>query len=341
MTRPQAGARLAAVALAAALPALAGTAARAAPPADPTSIWTIQDENSSISSASLTDRYYVNGLRIGWTSPTDSLPSFLSDFDRLIWGDGRQRISLGVGQQIFTPRDTTSVPPPRNDRPYAGYLAITGTMLSDTDHARSLLAVSLGLVGPESGAEDLQNGFHDVIGQKHALGWKYQLQDEPTIEILAERTWRYNLARFGSPVGGLEVDALPEITGAVGNVRVYAQTGFSIRLGQGLDSDYGVPRFAPGLNGADAYTQTRPFAWYVFAGADGQLVGKDITLNGNSFRDSYSVVPKPFVGEMQVGLAILFSGVRLTYTQVFQTEEFQHQKGGLHQFGSFALSAHF
>ena len=42
----------------------AGTA-RAAPPADPSSIWTLQDENASISTANLTDRYYVNGLRLG------------------------------------------------------------------------------------------------------------------------------------------------------------------------------------------------------------------------------------------------------------------------------------
>jgi hypothetical protein len=34
---------------------------------DPVSIWTLQDENASISSAKLTDRYYVNGLRLGWT----------------------------------------------------------------------------------------------------------------------------------------------------------------------------------------------------------------------------------------------------------------------------------
>jgi hypothetical protein len=38
---------------------------------------------------------------------------------------------------------------------------------------------------------------------------------------------------------------------------------------------------------------------------------------------------------------MIFYGARLTYTQVFQTQEFQHQKGGLHQFGSFALSVRF
>jgi len=49
----------------------------------------------------------------------------------------------------------------------------------------------------------------------------------------------------------------------------------------------------------------------------------------------------PFVGEMQLGFAMMFHGVRLTYTHVLQTQEFQHQKGGLHQFGSLALSVRF
>jgi hypothetical protein len=49
----------------------------------------------------------------------------------------------------------------------------------------------------------------------------------------------------------------------------------------------------------------------------------------------------PLVGEIEAGLAMIFYGARLTYTQVFQTQEFQHQKGGLHQFGSFALSVRF
>jgi hypothetical protein len=34
-------------------------------------------------------------------------------------------------------------------------------------------------------------------------------------------------------------------------------------------------------------------------------------------------------------------GTRLTYTQVVQTQQAQHQKGGLHQLGSLALSVRF
>jgi hypothetical protein len=40
-----------------------------------------------------------------------------------------------------------------------------------------------------------------------------------------------------------------------------------------------------GMTGGDAFHPTRPFAWYVFAGFDGQAVAYDATLNGNLFQE--------------------------------------------------------
>src|SRR5580692_13162011 len=86
--------------------ALGTVSAQAAPPADPSSIWTLQDENASISAANLTDRYYVNGLRLGWTSPTSQVPGFLATLGNTLWGDGQQRIGFSLSQQMYTPADT-------------------------------------------------------------------------------------------------------------------------------------------------------------------------------------------------------------------------------------------
>src|SRR5271156_486743 len=135
--------------------ALLGTSAvRAAPPADPSSIWTLQDENASISTANLTDRYYVNGLRLGWTSPTSQVPEFLATLGNTLWGDGQQRIAFSVSQQIYTPANTQLTIPDPRDRPYAGLLLGNFSLISDTDTSRSVLMVSLGLAGPGAGAEE-------------------------------------------------------------------------------------------------------------------------------------------------------------------------------------------
>jgi lipid A 3-O-deacylase len=309
----------------------------AAPPADPSSIWTLQDENASISTADLQDRYYVNGLSLGWTSPTDAVPSFLGTLGKTLWGDGQQRIGFSLGQQIYTPANThVSVPDP-GDRPYAGLLLGNFSLLSDTDTSRSVLMLSLGVAGPGAGGEPLQNGFHDLIGQGEVNGWSHQIPNTPAFEVLSGRTWRLPIGQLGS----FETDALPSLTAAVGDVRDYVQAGITVRLGQGLDSDFGAPRLAPGLSGQDAYVQTRPFAWYVFAGLDGQAVAYDLLLQSNPFRSGPHVDLTWDVGEAQAGVAILTGGVRFTFTYVVQTPEFEGQHGGAHQFGSAALSVKF
>jgi lipid A 3-O-deacylase len=313
------------------------TAAQSPPAPDAAMIWSIQGENASISTANLTDRDYTNGIRLGWTSAEGGVPGFLQGVGQTLWGNGQQRISVDITQQIYTPTNTNTPFPPLTDRPYAGVLMGTVSLIHDGAAARSVLGLGLGMVGPSALGEQVQNGFHDLIGQNRALGWDTQLHDEPLLQITSSRTWRLPIG----PIGALETDALPEITAGVGNLRIYAQGGITLRLGQGLDSDYGVARILPGLTGTDVFRPTRPFAWYVFAGADGQAVAHDITLDGNTWQNSRSVKIMPAVGEFQAGLAVMAYGVRLTYTHVFQTQEYQHQKGGLHQFGSLALSARF
>ena len=323
----------------AALGVLAATAAHAEPAADPKGIITLQVENDAVSTFKGTsDQYYTSGLRLGYTSGTNAVPEAVARIGRAVWGDGVQRVSIDISQSLFTPRNTQIRPPDSRDRPYAGYLAATLGLMNDTDDTRSVVALSLGVVGPSALGRQTQNGFHSVIGDPPTRGWSSQLKDEPTIQLLAERTLRVPIAQFS----GLETDALPALTAGVGTVRDYVQLGVSLRLGQGLNSDFGPSRIRPGLSGSDAYTPTRPFAWYVFAGADGQGVARDVFLDGSTFRsNSPSVNRRAFIGEFQAGAAAMFYGVRLTYTHVWQTESFSRQRSGLFNFGSLALSARF
>ncbi len=324
---------------AAALIASAALPARAEPPQDPHGILTFQVENDAASTLRGTsDQNYTSGLRLGYTTGTDGVPEFLARAGRAVWGDGVQRISFDLSQSIFTPRNTQLSPPDPRDRPYAGYLHVDAALIHDTDNQRSVLGVSLGVIGPAALGRQVQNGFHDIIGDTENRGWHYQLRDEPAFEALAEKTFRIPLTHFGR----VEVDTLPALTAGVGTVRDYVQAGASIRIGQGLDSDFGVPRIRPGLSGSDPYTPTQPFVWYAFVGADGQGIARDVFLDGSTFRsNSPHVTKKPFIGEFQAGLAVMLYGVRLSYTQTWQTQSFNGQKAGLFNFGSFAASVRF
>lgn len=308
-----------------------------APPADPFGIWTLQEENASLLTGGAGDRYYVNGLSLGWTSPTSAVPAFLGRLGNTVWGEGQQRMGVSVTQQIYTPEQTQLVVPDPSDRPYAGLLLGTLSLLSDTDTSRSVLGLSLGIAGPGAGGEPLQNGFHRLIGQETLKGWSYQIPNTAAVEVLGGRTWRLPVGR----VGAFETDLLPSLTAAAGDVRDYVQAGVSFRFGQGLTSDFGAPRLRPGLGGEAAYVASRPIAGYAFAGMDGQAVGYDLLLQSSPFRAGAHVNVVWDVGEAQAGFAILADGMRFTFTYVVQTPEFQGQHGGPHQFGSGALSVKF
>jgi len=336
MRRDRTLAILATAALAAA--ATAPARAQSARP-DTDSIWTIQVENDAVSTLKGTsDQYYTSGLRLGWTSAPDAV-GFGVAMGHGIWGDGgTTRVSLDLSQSLFTPRDTQIDPPNPNDRPYTGELLLTGGLIHDSADTRDVIALSLGTVGPSALGEIVQNGFHNIIGDTPNRGWHYQVQDQPAVNLLLQRTWRLPLAQFGS----IETDALPAVTLGAGDVRDYGQIGGVVRIGQGLASDYGTARIEPGLNGSDAYNNVTPIAWYAFAGADGQAIGYDVSLNGSTFRNNTPHVnPIWDVGELEGGLAVLFYGFRVTYTQTWQTQEFRGAKGGLFNFGSLALSAKF
>ena len=314
------------------------SAAQADPPQDPHGILTLQVENDAVSTRrGTTDEYYTSGLRIGYTTGTEAVPNFIGQLGQVVWGGGVQRVSIDLSQSIFTPHNTQLSPPDPRDRPYAGWLRGDVQLLTDKDNSRSVLGVSLGVIGSAALGREVQNGFHSIIGDPSTKGWSYQLPNEPAFQLLAERTYRLPVARLA----GLETDVLPALTVGVGTVRDYAQAGFVFRLGQGLDSDYGVPRIQPGFSGGDAYTPTRPFAWYVFAGGNGQAVARDEFLDGAAFSSSPSVGHRGLVGEAEAGAAVMFGGVRVTYVQVFQTPEFNRQRAGLFNFGSLSASVRF
>jgi len=304
----------------------------------PSGTWTIQDENASISTQSLTDRYYVNGLHIGFTSHVGDVPEAVANFGHDMLGAGDQRISISLTQKLFTPNSTNLIDPPTNQEPYGGSLLGTFELIQDTADSRTVLGFDAGVVGRDAGGEIVQNGFHSIIGQSGTHGWAYQLPSEPAFDVLASRTWRVGMAKFGN---GLEVDALPQIAGEVGTTEAYIEPAMTFRIGEGLNSDFGAPLLRPGPSGSDAFRQTRPLVWYVFGGVAGKFVGHDTFLSGADFQSSRAVNPTHAVGQLDAGVAVIWHGVRFSYTQVFQTRRYVGQVGGIHEYGSLAVSAKF
>ncbi len=320
--------------------------APAAPAAehDPWGTLTLQLENDRLAD---TDRHYTHGTRITWVSETgkfipDWADTLLDGLYGLVGGGAKKQIGYVLGQNIYTPEDISKAELIGEDRPYAGWLYL-GLSL----HARNTqnlgafdfvvldtMEVDVGIVGPQSFAEDAQTMIHELIEVGRPNGWDNQLKNEPGVVLMFERKWRPQ-APF--KLGALEVDAIPHAGANLGNVWTGVNAGGTVRLGQDLSVDFGPPHIRPNLSGLGSFESARPFAWYLFAGAEGRLVARNIFLDGNMFADSHSVSKEPLVGDFQVGFAVVVHRVRIAFTHAFRTREFKGQPRS-DSFGALSVS---
>lgn len=298
------------------------------------------------------DQHYTNGIRLAFVSPEDTAPEPVLSAAKAVpffASNGRIRTSYAIGQSMYTPNDITIAENQPNDRPWAGLLYGSVGLLSDTglqregdsDYSRiDTLELTLGVVGPASFADNTQKVVHKMIDSPDPQGWDNQIKNEPIVNLAYERKYR---SWFEGDVLGLEYDATPHAGFMLGNAYTNAELGTMFRLGFDLPADYGPPRIRPSLPGSDFFapdTEGFPVSGYLFAGAAGRWVLRDITLDGNTFKDSNSIDKEPLVGDLQIGFAIIVGQARFTYTHVYRTAEFEGQDKG-DQFGSLSMSVRF
>lgn len=282
------------------------------------------------------DQHYTNGIAVAWVPEGTEAPKWLSTIAHWIpWFPADiSHHGYMLGQNMYTPHDLKLVNPPPDDRPYAGWLYGTAGVAADTDHDFDLFAITLGVVGPASYAEQTQKFIHKLVHTTDPQGWDYQLRNELGINLSYQHSWREVEA---IKILGLGFDVTPHIGGALGNVYTYAGAGFTIRYGQNLPRDYGPPRVQPGVLGSVFFEPTNRFTWYLFGSVEERAVARNIFLDGNTFKDSRSVEKKPFVTDLQWGLVLTWRDYRLSFTDVIRSHEYKTQTGSDH-FGSICFS---
>ncbi|RME96662.1 MAG: DUF2219 family protein [Verrucomicrobia bacterium] len=138
------------------------------------------------------------------------------------------------------------------------------------------------------------------------------------------------------------MEALPMGNVMLGNVLTQLQVGGQLRLGWHLPNDFGTtlmrgmvhlppPRRTPGDRGWGAYA---------FGGGGINLVGRNITLDGNTWRSSRSVDKKWFVPAAEFGLAVDTPRALVSFSYVFWAEEFKDQPEPA-EFGAISCTVRF
>ena len=296
------------------------------------------------------DRGYSGGGMLQFTSATlaadesagDCVPAGMRWIDRgSDWlGRGEARnVTVAMSQGIYTPADRYATELIPDDRPYAGLLFATLGRNVRTGDALATTQLKFGMVGPSSQGQQVQDFMHDIIGRPHFEGWDNQLRDEPVFAVVHERAWRWTGPQYAEGWGW---DFGAHAGGSVGNLATHLNGGGRVRFGRHLPDDFGSSPLRPGGENAAPVLRARPRDWnfHVYADLDARLVGHDITLDGNTWKDSHSVDGEVFVADVTFGFVATQGDWRFAATHTRRTREFagQEERPIL---GSLALSKSF
>ena len=255
-----------------------------------------------------------------------------------------RRFGISIGQNIYTPQDTDTSAPIHNDRPYAAWLyasfALQSTYkrvdpktMKDVPVRLDTLALDVGLVGPAAGGEFVQNNFHRLIGVRHGQ-------------------------RLGQPAAQ-RADHRPHLRAALAHQPRRGVRGSQARVRRhtahrrhGRQRRHLCQRRRHGAHRQGPAGRLRPDARAAGLAGLGGLHRRGLRLvllprrrrrgggpqhvPGRQHRtgtDIVHVTHRPFVGEAQAGIAVLFRGVRISYTQVLRSPEF-FERDRWDQFGS-------
>ena len=279
-------------------------------PLFPHGIWELSHENDWFIHD---DRDFTSGLRLAYTTPNyrswEQVPLVPTGVGNLfnsisMIDDDWATVAAGAYVQLnmYTPSDLTLNPPKSNDHPYGGWLGVGLDLIRQTDNRRAIFETNIGMVGPYTGAQDLQQSFHSIIKSTDPQGWDYQLKTEPVLQLTYRHDWRVPaLTNYNGAVRqtyGYDVITHDVVT--VGNGWDYAAVGAMGRIGYHLPLDFGPSRmrlgeisskpFEPGgtSTGDKSYSLDTLSTYFCFGG-EGRAVARDITLNGNTWAKSAHV----------------------------------------------------
>ena len=299
-----------------------------------------------------TDQQYTNGTKISWVSPDvteyvhTNFPVLTEFFDRevRILSDSYdvKNLAFSIGQNMYTPEDIQATELIETDRPYAAWLYLGAGFHAKNDRVQDTFEIQLGMVGPAALGKEIQDIVHDFRGIPKAQGWHNQIRNEPGLNLVGERRVRLEADNTGT---GWESDAIASGGFVLGNVHSYLNLGIEGRVGYNLPQDFGTTHIRPGGETNIPFLDERfegkrreqDFGFLFFASVEGRAIGRDIFLDGNTFRDSHSVDKEPLVADLALGVKFKLQSFKVSYSMVHRTKQFKLQPES-HTFGSMMVS---
>ncbi|WP_028866206.1 lipid A deacylase LpxR family protein [Psychromonas aquimarina] len=298
--------------------------------------WFMQIDNDA---AFGDDGNYSSGLTIGWENtpaPTlnkapgfmrrQSLFSFTQTETEQTWG-------LKLTQQMWTPAEIAIEAPQPYDRPFAGYLAVESHTAAYSSSLAQKNWLSLGVVGPASGTQEVQEVVHEIIGSSSPLGWHNQIENQLTVQLGYEVETLLFRQDFAS---GSQWELSGFSHSQLGNFRSETDLGLTLRWGTNLPNSFGRLSSHSGQYGNLSAT-TESGSFFLYSRAYIGYRFNDLTLQGSLPYDSYVELENKQAA-LVVGVIWAHPGWSVAWSFNTYTREYQSDPGRHHGYGSLIFS---
>lgn len=279
------------------------------------------------------DRYYTTGTNFTYTSKEfkNSALRYIGIFS-LLQDSKLSRFSIGINQEIHTPDNKENIIPPKDDALYGGYLYGNFGVHHRTQNFLESLSLDIGVVGKYSFAQETQDFIHTLLNLNTMRGWDSQLNNEVIINLYHRLLYRFSIIPN-------VFELLPYSEIALGNAYTHLGVGLNLRLGYGLQNDFGITTIHSGNVGSASFGDG--LRLYLAAGINERAIGRNIFLQGNTFggvKSSLNI--NHLIYEANIGILIGYYGWSVSYLYVYRQKEFSTQKAPL-SYGAIRLEISF
>ncbi|WP_370980077.1 lipid A deacylase LpxR family protein [Agaribacterium sp. ZY112] len=290
------------------------------------------------------DDGFTNGVAYAWGYGSyDKLeeqpaPKWIKGFNSKLglYGKHADKFAVGYGlaQGMYTPDNIETSELVEDDRPYAGTLLWNTRSRAYDNKIANSRGLTLGIIGPAAMAEQAQKFIHDITNGTEPMGWDHQIQNEAVFRLDAEHTRRL----YASHSDFFDVSSYS--IGGLGNLRSDIGTGLIFRLGDSLAETYAYvdPDPARSINTSAARFGSE-FQWQFQFAMHALYVFNDITIDGNTFKDSHSVDLINEQAIASIGLSATWHDWSATFAMMRGTDTFEGQLTDT-QFGAISIGYH-
>ncbi|MDD2896753.1 MAG: lipid A deacylase LpxR family protein [Aliarcobacter sp.] len=221
------------------------------------------------------DKHYTNGMAFTYLSDNDTnnLNKYNNSFFDLISkiptfnnNTKYQTMGMTISHLTFTPNDSENHNKIIGDVPYAGVVTVDFILYKWEEDFFHQYMITLGMAGPSALAEQAQNTYHQITGNKNTNGWNNQLADD----FLYNFSYAYGYRAFQHNFSYGKMDIVNNFRVDVGNYNRALMAGSMLRYGDNYPNNFNtIGRFIGAnenkLLNLDA-KRNKDFAWSVSYG---------------------------------------------------------------------------